>query len=104
MSNESTVFRSRDQSLSGQSRAGNYLLEGGEHTSTLDDVNGADRAPGDGGGVTLGEDGDGATIDHELPVSGGDLTLVLSMGRVIPDIMPRVTICYDRISLAQKFI
>ena len=90
--------------LSGQSRAGVYLLEGGEDTSALDDVYGADRAPGDGGGVTLGEDGDGATIDHELPVSGGDLTLVLSMGRVIPDIMPPVNTCYGTCSLAQKCI
>ena len=88
--------------LSGRSQVSIYLLEGGEHPSALDNIHGADRAPRDGGGVTLGEDGDGATIDHELPVSGGDLTLVLSMGGVIPEKMPLVNTSYDRISLAQN--
>ena len=87
---------------SDQSHVGIYLLEGGEHTGALDNIHGTDRAPGDGGGVTLGEDGDGATIDHELPVSGGDLTLVLTMGRVIPEKMPPVSTWYDRISLVQN--
>ena len=81
--------------LSGRSQVSIYLLEGGEHTSALDNVHGADRAPGDGGGITLGEDGDGATINHELPVSGRDLTLVLAMGRVIPE-MTQVVTCSKR--------
>merc|ERR1719464_1813032 len=59
------------------------LLEGGEHPGALHHVHGPHAAPGDGGGVTLGEDGDGATINHQLAIGGGDLALVLTMSRVI---------------------
>ena len=60
------------------------LLQGGEHPSALHHIHGPDTGPGDGGGVTLREDSDGATINHQLTISSRDLTLVLAVSGVIP--------------------
>ena len=78
-----------DDLLSPALVVGPGLLEGGEHPGALHHVHGPHAAPGDGGGVTLGEDGDGATINHQLAIGGGDLALVLAVSRVIPE-MPLV--------------
>lgn len=48
------------------------LLDGGEDTGGLNNVVGADGAPGDGSGVLLTEDGDGLAVDDELTVLGLD--------------------------------
>ena len=61
------------------------LLQGCEHPSALHHIHGPHAAPGDGGGVTLREHGDGAAVNNELAVNGRDLALVLTVGRIIPE-------------------
>ena len=61
------------------------LLQSGEHSGGLHNVLGPDRAPGDGGGIPLTEDGDGVTVNHQLPVHCRHLSLVLTVGGVVPN-------------------
>ena len=51
------------------------LLDGGEDSGGLNDVGSADGAPGDGGGVLLGEDGDLVALDDKLAVADLDVAL-----------------------------
>ena len=83
---------------------GTSLLEGRKYPGALHHVHGAHGAPWDGGGVALGEHGDGPTVHHQLPVSGGDLALVLAMGGVIPDTSSLVKTQKGGLSLAQSFM
>lgn len=59
------------------------LLDGGEDTGGLDNVVGTDRAPGDGRGVFLTEDGDGLAVDDELTVLGLDGALEAAVYGVV---------------------
>ena len=59
------------------------LLDGGEDTGGLDDVGGADGAPGDGGGVLLGEDGDLVALDDKLAVADLDMALEAAVDGVV---------------------
>ena len=61
------------------------LLQGGEHPGGLNNVGGAHGAPGNGGRVSLTEDSDGVAVNNKLPVNCGHLSLVLTVGGVIPE-------------------
>ena len=59
------------------------LLLGQEQTGGLDDVLGAQLAPGNLGGITLGIDGDLLAVNHDGALGGADSTLELTMHGVI---------------------
>lgn len=59
------------------------LLLSGEDTGGLDNVGGTGLAPGDGSGVTLGEEGDLLAVDDETVLNVLDLTLELTVGGVV---------------------
>ena len=61
----------------------NLLFGSGEDTSGLDDVLGADGSPGDVGGVTLGKDLDGLSLDPELAILGLDGALEATVDGVV---------------------
>lgn len=74
----------RDDDLLGTTLdVGGGLVDGGEDTGGLDNVVSTRRAPGDVGGVTLGEDGDLLAVDNELAVLGGDLALEDTVSGVV---------------------
>lgn len=76
--------RSRDDDLLGTTlQVSGGLLGGGEDTSGLDDVGSASGAPGDGSGVTLGEEANLLAVDDEALVVGLDGTLEATVGAVI---------------------
>ena len=62
----------------GGDMAGGLLL-GQEQARGLDDILSAHFGPGQVGGVTLGEHGDGLAVDHDVIALGGDLTLELAV-------------------------
>jgi hypothetical protein len=71
----------RDDDLLGTSlQVGRGLVNGGEDTGRLDDVVGTGSTPLDLGRVTLGVDVDGSSVDDELSVLVGSLSLELSVG------------------------
>ena len=59
------------------------LFGSGEDTSGLDDVLGTDGSPGDVGGVTLGKDLDGLSLDPELAILGLDGALEATVDGVV---------------------
>ena len=59
------------------------LLGDGEDTSGLNNVGGTSSSPGDGSGVTLGEDRDGLSVDDQLAVLGLDITVPPAVGGVV---------------------
>ena len=59
------------------------LVDGGEDTSGLDDVLGTDGSPGDVGGVTLGKDLDGLSLDPELAILGLDGALEAAVNGIV---------------------
>lgn len=76
--------RSRDDDLLGTTlQVGTSLVDGGEDTSSLDDVLGAGLGPLDGSGVSLVVDGDGLAVDVELAVLDLALALESTVGRVV---------------------
>ena len=80
------------------------LLQGGKHSCALHHIHCPDTGPGDGGGVTLREDSDGATINHQLTISSGDLTLVLAVSRVIPEMVNTTLISEVQVQCHVKVI
>jgi len=78
--------RSRDDDLLGTTlQVKLSLLLGGEDTGGLDDVVGTGLAPGDGGGVTLREEGDLLAVDGQTFTSNLNGTLELAVGAVIAE-------------------
>lgn len=76
--------RSRDDDLLGTTlQVGGGLLGGGEDTGRLDDVLGTSVLPGDGGRVPLGVELDGLTVDDKVVALNLDVTLELTVGRVV---------------------
>lgn len=49
----------------------------------FDNVLGADRRPGNGGGVTLGEDLDSLAVDYEVTTLGLDRTIEAAVDGVV---------------------
>lgn len=64
-------------------QVGGGLLVGGEDTGGLNDVLGALLGPGDGGGVTLGVEGDLLAVDNEVLAVDLDVTLEDTVGGVV---------------------
>jgi hypothetical protein len=62
--------RRNDDLLGSTLQVGRGLLGCGEDTGRLDDIMGANGAPGDIGGVLLGKDRDGLALDPELAILG----------------------------------
>lgn len=74
----------RDDDLLGTTlQVSSSLLGGGEDTSGLDNVLGAGVLPGNGGRVTLGVELDSVAVDLEVLTVLGNLTLEVTVGRVI---------------------
>lgn len=75
---------SRDDNLLGAAlQVGRGLLGGGEDTGGLDDVLGALLGPRDGGGVTLGVEGNLLAVDDQVLAGDLDLTLEETVGGVV---------------------
>ena len=72
-----------DDLLGAGLQMGLALLLGQEQAGGLNDVLGAQLAPGNLGGITLGIDGDLLAIDHDGALGGADSTLELTMHGVI---------------------
>ena len=72
-----------DDLLSTTLQVGRGLLSGGKDTSGLNNVGGASLRPGDSSGVPLGVEADLLAVDNEVLAIDGDVTLELTVLRVI---------------------
>ena len=59
------------------------LLLGQEQAGRLDDILGAHLGPGQIGGITLGGNGDGLAVDHDVVALGIDVTVELAVHGVV---------------------